>query len=81
MKINKELKTIIDEEVREEIDILDNMSVYGTHKDGYSRREQCAYIDGLKGLAIDFDTEKEQEAYEIGYNRRNEIINDYNINK
>lgn len=74
-KTKKETKLLIDEEVREEIAILDNMSVYGTAKHGYTKREQCAYIDGLKALDLIFDTEQEQEAYKLGKARRIDIIN------
>lgn len=74
-KLTKETKALIDEEVREEIETLDNMSIYGTPKGGYTRREQCAYIDGLKDLQLDFDTEAEQEAYKLGKARRLDIIN------
>lgn len=75
MKLSKETKASIDEEVQEEIATLDNMSIYGTPKGGYTRREQCAYIDGLKALQLDFDTEQEREAYKLGLARREDIIN------
>ncbi len=75
MKLTKETKLLIDEEVHEEIATLDNMSIYGTPRGGYTRREQCAYIDGLKDLQLDFDTEQEREAYKLGKARRDDIIN------
>jgi len=81
MKINKELQNIINDEVQGEIDTLDNMSMYGIVQGGYSRREQCAYIDGLKGFDLDFETRQEREAYKIGLDRRSEIIEDYRLSK
>lgn len=75
MNLTKTQKDAILDEVREEIEVLDNMSMYGTARDGYSRREQCAYIDGLKALKVDFETEQEREAYQVGLARREDIIN------
>lgn len=81
MKITKELKNIIDDEVQGERDILDDMSLYGIVQGGYSRREQCAYVDGLKGFVLDFETEEEREAYKLGLARRAEIVEDYRLLK
>ena len=75
MKLTNEQKQAINDEVLEEIENLDNMSMYGTPKNGYTRREQCAYIDGLKALDITFDTQQETTAYQVGLARRDDIIN------
>ena len=74
MKLTKTQKDAILDEVREEMEVLDNMSMYGVARDGYSRREQCAYIDGLKALRVDFETLQEIDAYNAGNARREEII-------
>ena len=74
MNLTKTQKDAILDEVREEMEVLDNMSIYGVARDGYSRREQCAYIDGLKALKVDFETTQELEAYNAGNARRKEII-------
>lgn len=74
MNLTKQQKEAILDEVREEIEVLDNMSMYGVARDGYSRREQCAYIDGLKALRVDFETLQEIDAYNAGNARREEII-------
>lgn len=81
MKLTKELQNIINDEVQSEIDTLDNMSMYGIVQGGYSRREQCAYIDGLKGFDLVFETNLECEAYKVGLDRRAEIIEDYRLSK
>lgn len=75
MKLSKQQKEALLDEVREEIEVLDNMSMYGVARDGYSRREQCAYIDGLKALDVTFETEQERDAYQVGLARREDIIN------